>query len=48
MPDYDNLVKFYDPIMGDQIETSKLIQDILKKHHPNCKNLLECGSQFDL
>jgi len=46
MASYDVLGRFYDEIMGDQKESSRIIRRLIRQHHPKAVSLLEiaCGT----
>jgi SAM-dependent methyltransferase len=43
MTDYDIFAPFYDRVMGDRQDVIDIIQDLIKRHHPTAKTLLELG-----
>ncbi|MGH7884151.1 MAG: class I SAM-dependent DNA methyltransferase [Thermodesulfobacteriota bacterium] len=46
MESYEVLARFYDPIMGDQIESSKMVHSLIKNYNKQAKTVLElaCGT----
>ncbi|MDZ4784455.1 MAG: class I SAM-dependent methyltransferase [bacterium] len=46
MVSYQKFGQFYDAIMGDRINSAKLVRSLLRKYCPRCKSLLElaCGT----
>lgn len=43
---YTTLARFYDPIIGDRRETAAYISDLIQRHHPKTRTVLEiaCGT----
>lgn len=43
MASYDTLGKYYDQIMGDQLESAGCVRKLLLEHHPQARTVLDLG-----
>lgn len=46
MPDYDVFAPFYDAVMGDRAEHAAYLRELIERHHPDARRILElaCGT----